>query len=148
MENFKGREFVVRRRFKEFLWLYQHLTNKYPGVIVPPVPEKHAIGRFEEDFVENRRVQLERMLRKLGAHNILQKDADFHLFLTSQSFQMEIQEKKQKTSLISKIGDAMTGASSAFSKHQEVDPVSDDNRILKVFTCRSGLKRKRIQSIN
>jgi hypothetical protein len=44
LENLKGQEFSVRRRFKEFLWLYQQLSNKYPGVIVPPPPEKHALG--------------------------------------------------------------------------------------------------------
>lgn len=50
--QFKKTDFSVQRRYKEFLWLYQQLSTNNPGVIVPPAPEKHAMGRFEEDFVE------------------------------------------------------------------------------------------------
>ena len=96
------------RRFREFLWLEEQLGNNHPGVIVPPTPEKNAIGRsranrntqllniptipgrFEEDFVENRRVLLERMLRKIVQHPILQADADLKLFLESESFDGDV----------------------------------------------------------
>jgi sorting nexin-1/2 len=41
---FKSNQATVQRRFKEFIWLYQQLLAHNPGVIVPPVPEKHALG--------------------------------------------------------------------------------------------------------
>ena len=34
----------MQRRFNHFVWLYEQLSNAYPGVIVPPIPEKQAIG--------------------------------------------------------------------------------------------------------
>ncbi|RUP35203.1 hypothetical protein BC936DRAFT_138511 [Jimgerdemannia flammicorona] len=42
---YKSPEFTVTRRYRDFLWLYNQLTNGNPGVVVPPVPEKHALGR-------------------------------------------------------------------------------------------------------
>jgi hypothetical protein len=41
---FRSSEMVVSRRYRDFLWLYNQLTVGNPGVIVPPVPEKHALG--------------------------------------------------------------------------------------------------------
>jgi sorting nexin-1/2 len=84
---------VVHRRFREFLTLNERLGDSNPGVIVPPPPEKHAIGRFEEDFVENRRVLLERMLRKIAKHPILQKDPDFRMFLEADDLKNHVRIK-------------------------------------------------------
>lgn len=88
--TFKNSEFFVHRRFKDFLWLNQQLSVSQPGVIVPPAPEKHAIGRFEQDFVENRRVQLERMLNKIAEHPVLQSDSLFRMFLEAESLQENV----------------------------------------------------------
>ncbi|CAG8441253.1 6977_t:CDS:10 [Diversispora eburnea] len=70
-DKFKSNDFTVLRRYRDFLWLYNQLTLRNPGVIVPPVPEKHAIGRFQDEFVENRRQALEKyeskgVLKSLG----------------------------------------------------------------------------------
>lgn len=82
---FRSSQMTIQRRFKEFLWLYSQLSEHNPGVIVPPVPEKHAIGRFEEDFVENRRYHLERMMQKISRHPILSKDPVLVSFLQGDS---------------------------------------------------------------
>ncbi|OAD69366.1 hypothetical protein PHYBLDRAFT_116611 [Phycomyces blakesleeanus NRRL 1555(-)] len=42
---FRSPECVVARRYRDFLWLYNQLTLGNPGVVVPPVPEKHALGK-------------------------------------------------------------------------------------------------------
>ena len=44
--GFKQRQFSAQRRFREFLWLAEQLAANNPGVVVPPAPEKHAIGIF------------------------------------------------------------------------------------------------------
>lgn len=36
------------------------LVETHPGLIVPPLPEKQVIGRFEDDFIEYRMRALER----------------------------------------------------------------------------------------
>jgi sorting nexin-1/2 len=87
---FRSSEFVVARRYRDFLWLYNQLTNGNPGVVVPPVPEKHALGRFQEEFVESRRIALERCLQKTVSHPMLYGDPDLKVFLESDSFNVEV----------------------------------------------------------
>ncbi|KAI8337979.1 Vps5 C terminal like-domain-containing protein [Chlamydoabsidia padenii] len=93
---FRSSEFVVARRYRDFLWLYNQLTNGNPGVVVPPVPEKHALGRFQDEFVESRRIALERCLQKTVSHPMLYGDPDLKVFLESESFNVEVRKKKKK----------------------------------------------------
>ncbi|POS88143.1 Vps5-domain-containing protein [Erysiphe pulchra] len=92
-------EFEVTRRYKDFLWLYNSLHANNPGIVVPPPPEKQAVGRFEQNFVESRRAALERMLNKIAAHPALQHDADLKIFLESESFNMDVKHKERKEPL-------------------------------------------------
>ncbi|KAI9736959.1 MAG: Vacuolar protein sorting-associated protein 5 [Cirrosporium novae-zelandiae] len=89
-------EFIVSRRYRDFLWLYSSLHSNNPGVVVPPPPEKQAVGRFDANFVESRRAALERMLNKTSTHPILQHDGDLKLFLESETFNMDVKHKENK----------------------------------------------------
>ncbi|SPQ21297.1 30e92cfd-e687-487f-9ed4-4e11597ced81 [Thermothielavioides terrestris] len=89
-------EFEVKRRYRDFLWLYNTLHANNPGVVVPPPPEKQAVGRFESNFVESRRAALEKMLNKIAAHPTLQLDADLKLFLESEAFNVDVKHKERK----------------------------------------------------
>lgn len=46
MPMFRSRQFSVKRRFSDFLGLYEKLSEKHAqnGFIVPPPPEKSLIG--------------------------------------------------------------------------------------------------------
>lgn len=90
-------EVVVTRRYKDFRWLYHQLQANNPGYIIPPPPLKQAVGRFNEQFVENRRFSLERMLQKISQSAVLQKDSDFLMFLQSTSFAGESKEREKIT---------------------------------------------------
>lgn len=92
-------EAVVLRRYTDFRWLYHQLQANHPGVIVPPPPTKQAVGRFNEQFVESRRAALERMVQKIAANAILQKDEDFILFLTLADFSNASKERERITGL-------------------------------------------------
>jgi sorting nexin-1/2 len=83
-------EYTVSRRYRDFLWIYNQLVDKYPGAIVPPVPEKHAIGRFQDEFVEARRAALEKCIRKISAIPLFQVDEDVRLFLESETFSTDV----------------------------------------------------------
>ncbi|KAJ1564564.1 Vacuolar protein sorting-associated protein 5, partial [Cladochytrium tenue] len=96
--GYRNSEFVVTRRYRDFLWLYTQLQERYPGAIVPPVPEKLAIGRFQLDFVETRRLALEKFVRKITAHRLLQEDADLRMFLESETFAVDVNQKKREDS--------------------------------------------------
>lgn len=93
---YKEPEFAVSRRYRDFLWLYNSLHSNNPGVVVPPPPEKQAVGRFDSSFVESRRSALERMLNKTATHSILQHDADLKIFLESDAFNMDVKHREHK----------------------------------------------------
>jgi len=59
---------AVLRRYSDFLWLFERLHVERAGAIVPPIPEKQPVGRFSPAFVEDRRVNLERFLRRVAVH--------------------------------------------------------------------------------
>jgi sorting nexin-1/2 len=61
-----------------------------PGVVVPPAPEKNTFGRFDDSFVQQRRLALEKCIQKTANHPILGKDPDLKMFLESDSFSMDV----------------------------------------------------------
>ncbi|KJZ77702.1 hypothetical protein HIM_02879 [Hirsutella minnesotensis 3608] len=96
---YKQPEFEVKRRYRDFLWLYNTLHGNNPGYVVPPPPEKQAVGRFNSNFVESRRAALEKMLNKIAGHPTLQHDADLKLFLESEAFNVDIKHKERRDPL-------------------------------------------------
>lgn len=59
---------AVLRRYSDFFWLYVRLHKERAGSIVPPIPEKQAVSRFSTTFVEERRVQLQKFIRRVAVH--------------------------------------------------------------------------------
>jgi sorting nexin-1/2 len=123
-KGYRNSDFTVSRRYRDFLWLYTQLHNNNPGVIIPPPPEKQAVGRFEADFVESRRAALERMLNKSAAHPILQHDGDLKLFLESDAFNVDIKNKERKDPGLGEskgmFGSMLSGSSGKFVEHDDV----------------------------
>ncbi|KAI1342187.1 vacuolar sorting protein [Xylariaceae sp. FL0016] len=95
-KGYKQPEFEVKRRYRDFLWLYNTMHGNNPGVIVPPPPEKQALNRFDSNFVESRRAALEKMCNKIAAHPTLQRDPDLKLFLESESFNIDVKHKERR----------------------------------------------------
>lgn len=128
---YRNSEFTVSRRFRDFLWLYNQLHNNNPGIIVPPPPEKQAVGRFEQDFIESRRQALERMLNKTAAHHQLQHDSDLKLFLESDAFNVEVKHREKKEPLVaeSKGMFSSIGLGSSVQKFVEHDDWFHDRRV-------------------
>eukprot|EP01031_Cornospumella_fuschlensis_P036363 gene36363-44111_t len=79
--GFVGGTFVVDRRYSDFSWLVGQLSSQHPGVIVPPIPEKQAVGRFSAEFVESRRRALEKFLVRVLEHSELGRSHWLVLFL-------------------------------------------------------------------
>ncbi|XP_020376410.2 sorting nexin-1 [Rhincodon typus] len=90
---FKRKDFSVKRRFSDFLGLYDRLSEKHSqnGFIVPPPPEKSLIGMTKvkvgkedsssAEFLERRRAALERYLQRIIKHPTLLQDPDVREFL-------------------------------------------------------------------
>jgi sorting nexin-1/2 len=69
--DFSYGQFSVLRRYSDFCWLYEQLCFAQPGVIVPPPPDKQAVGRFSAEFIESRRRALEKFMNRVLAHPTL-----------------------------------------------------------------------------
>ncbi|CAM4772641.1 unnamed protein product [Rotaria magnacalcarata] len=65
-----GNRFVARR-YKHFDWFHTQLTNKFRFICIPPLPGKQITGRFEQEFVAERRRQLEMWLNRICRHPVL-----------------------------------------------------------------------------
>ncbi|KAJ2717168.1 Vacuolar protein sorting-associated protein vps5 [Coemansia spiralis] len=83
---FRDHDMVVRRRYRDFDWLIQELVARHPGVVVPAIPEKQSMGRFEDGFVEARRAGLEGCLARISRHPVLWNDDVFRMFLSADDF--------------------------------------------------------------
>ncbi|WIA39527.1 hypothetical protein OEZ86_005618 [Tetradesmus obliquus] len=73
----------VIRRFRDFVHLEGQLAEKHKGVILPPLPEKNAVQKFQmsQEFIEDRRRALQVFLNRVAAHPVLAKSASLQLFL-------------------------------------------------------------------
>jgi sorting nexin-1/2 len=76
-----ARIFVVQRRYSDFEWLQSQLSHDFPGIIIPPLPEKSFIGRFSSDFVEARQRGLEKFMLRILNHKLLSKCKDLPTFV-------------------------------------------------------------------
>eukprot|EP00033_Pygsuia_biforma_P001696 GCRY01001900.1.p1 GENE.GCRY01001900.1~~GCRY01001900.1.p1 ORF type:complete len:514 (-),score=64.58 GCRY01001900.1:24-1565(-) len=61
-------QWSVTRRFKDFEWLQTGLEKIFPFAVLPSLPVKKLAGRFEENFLEDRRRMLERYLNIAAEH--------------------------------------------------------------------------------
>ncbi|GAY58157.1 hypothetical protein CUMW_184970, partial [Citrus unshiu] len=85
--EFNGSEFSVRRRFRDVVTLADRLAESYRGFFIPPRPDKNVVESQvmqKQEFVEQRRVALEKYLRRLAAHLVIRKSDEFKLFLQVQ----------------------------------------------------------------
>lgn len=55
--------FEGKRRYNEFYLIRNALTVNWPGIYIPSVPEKKAIGNKDIAFILERRYYLERFLK-------------------------------------------------------------------------------------
>jgi len=86
---FRLKEYVVRRRYSDFEWLRSELERD-SKIVVPPLPEKawrrqlpfrNDEGIFDEEFIEQRRKQLEVFINKVAGHPLAQNERCLHMFL-------------------------------------------------------------------
>ncbi|KAK7462902.1 hypothetical protein VKT23_007481 [Stygiomarasmius scandens] len=61
---------TVQRRYSHFVLMHTALTRRLPGIALPPLPEKQYAGRFNQDFVEARRGDLERYIDRVVRHPV------------------------------------------------------------------------------
>mmetsp|Transcript_4846 Transcript_4846/g.12497 ORF Transcript_4846/g.12497 Transcript_4846/m.12497 type:complete len:486 (-) Transcript_4846:407-1864(-) len=101
LPQFQLGEFRVARRYRDFDWLFHQLADNWPGVIVPPLPEKALAGRvtgvgFTPEFIESRRKALELFLRRVTSHAELQQAECVQVFLEASEDALEAAKASSK----------------------------------------------------
>ncbi|KAF8397195.1 hypothetical protein HHK36_016102 [Tetracentron sinense] len=87
MPEFGGSEFNVRRRFKDVVTLSDRLSESYRGFFIPPRPDKNVVESQvmqKQEFVEQRRVALEKYLCRLAEHPVIKNSEELMVFLKVQ----------------------------------------------------------------
>ncbi|KAI8328053.1 hypothetical protein BC941DRAFT_445716 [Chlamydoabsidia padenii] len=97
VETFKSSQpKPVRRRFQDFVWLYNSLCLELPACTIPYLPKKHRLkyvkgDRFDKDFIERRRLGLQWFLNRIARHPLLQASQYTRVFLESGDFKNDKQ---------------------------------------------------------
>ncbi|XP_059622500.1 sorting nexin lst-4 [Phlebotomus argentipes] len=94
----------VSRRYKHFDWLHGRLVEKFSLIPIPPLPDKQISGRYEEQFIEHRRVQLQEFVDWMCRHPVLSSCEVWMHFLTCTD------EKKWKVGKRTAEKDPLVGA--------------------------------------
>ena len=151
---------TVFRRYNDFLWLHETLSvaPAYSGFLIPPIPDKGMIGRFGEDFVEDRRRGLELFLRRILTHPVLRHAEDVRTFLQAneQSFAVTRSAKKRPasssaanpTGVVSFLKERVSDISSAFQSAKAHDRSPDDVACEKAADYAMALEHELIELHN
>mmetsp|Transcript_39706 Transcript_39706/g.60850 ORF Transcript_39706/g.60850 Transcript_39706/m.60850 type:complete len:311 (+) Transcript_39706:22-954(+) len=68
------------RRFNEFYKLHNKLEERWPGIPIPNLPPKKAIGNKDIKFINERRFYLERFMKKVSVFEFLLNSQEFLIF--------------------------------------------------------------------
>ncbi|XP_022244062.1 sorting nexin lst-4-like [Limulus polyphemus] len=110
----------VSRRYKHFDWLHERLEAKFTPIPIPPLPDKQVSGRYQKEFVEHRRLQLQMWVDKICRHPILCQSDVWNHFITCTD------EKRWKAGKRKAEKDELVGASFFLAiqpPEQLLDPV-------------------------
>lgn len=94
-----GSETTVRRRYKDFEWLYYLLQQKYKNLLIPVLPEKSLISYItgdEAEFIDIRKRHLKIFLEKLLRKEYLKEENYLYQFLALDDAKFYLYRKKTK----------------------------------------------------
>ncbi|KAL7096575.1 hypothetical protein ACP275_10G086800 [Erythranthe tilingii] len=103
LPEYEGPEKIVIRRYSDFIWLRDRISEKYKGVFIPPLPEKSTVEkfRFSAEFIEMRRQALDVFVNRIASHHELQQSEDLRIFLQADEQTME-RARSQETGIFKK----------------------------------------------
>ncbi|EKX49074.1 hypothetical protein GUITHDRAFT_68216 [Guillardia theta CCMP2712] len=89
---FGEREFAVRRKYNDFIWLRNVLAADYPHFLVPVLAEKEKLpaqASHEEQVIRRRCEQLQSFMNRVCNHHVLSQSKDLLLFLETKVWALE-----------------------------------------------------------
>ncbi|XP_021925634.1 sorting nexin-7-like [Zootermopsis nevadensis] len=98
--EFDETEYVVRRRYNDFIWLRQKLVDAFPTHLIPPLPGKHTLlaqlDRYSKEFIMARMALLHRFLNRVANHPVLSCNQSVKIFLTAKPSEFSIHRKSRQ----------------------------------------------------
>lgn len=129
--EFEEGEYIVRRRYNDFIWLRQKLVDAYPTHIIPPMPGKHTLlaqlDRYSKEFIIARMKLLHVFLNRVVNHPILSCDKNLHIFLTTKPAEFLIHRKNRGNVLV-KVTDSLQNIATTYTmkqRHFEFEQIRD-----------------------
>lgn len=140
----------VFRRYSDFLWLRTVLVKSFPGVFIPPLPEKKVLGNKDNAFVESRRIDLQRWLQRVVVRAFLAEHESVNLFLhrATASFDDEAKSMQKATEAkpVHEIVSLYMDLFPELARLPANDKANDDVDALAEFLKQSELKMNALQS--
>jgi sorting nexin-4 len=121
----------TRRRYKDFVFLRDHLVKDFPACVVPPLPGKQRLeyvtgDRFSPEFMERRRIDLDIFLRRLARHPTLQRSSLLRAFFESKEWHVIMHQHvahppipENSAGIIENLSDTLLNAFSRVRKPDE-----------------------------
>lgn len=137
--EFGGSEFGVRRRFRDVVTLSDRLAEAYRGFFIPPRPDKNVVESQvmqKQEFVEQRRVALEKYLRRLLAHPVIKKSDELKVFLQVQGrfpLPMTTDVASRMLDGAAKLPKQLFGETAPVAPHEVVQPAKGGRDLLRLF---------------
>ena len=87
--------FEVHRRYSDFEWLRNILSQLYINCILPPIPKKNFGDRFNENLISKRQRGLEKFLNGLIIHPLIKHSEILYDFLSNKNEEQFYNNKKK-----------------------------------------------------
>lgn len=133
-----GNEIMVRRRFRDVVLLADRLSEAYRGYFVPSRPDKSVVDSQvmqTHDFVEQRRVAIEKYLKRLAEHPVIGKSDEFKLFMeTRSSFSLAVSNELEGVGRLPVLEQHLFGEDSGMGSSEESGQSARGGRdLMKLF---------------
>ncbi|BES93818.1 Hypothetical protein NTJ_06627 [Nesidiocoris tenuis] len=144
----KTEEYVVRRRYSDFLWLRNKLIESFPTLVVPALPAKHSVieqlDRYSRPFILSRMAMLHSYLQRLTGHPVFSCCPTLKVFLTAKSSEFTMRSKVSPGIL-----DRLTGSLPFLTGISARRAASNPEfKSIKTYVNNLGQKLTAIQSVN
>ena len=146
---FNSSQYVVKRRYHDFVWLREKLEEEYPTFIIAPLPSKFVVkgmlDRFSLEFTRKRCSALNVFMQRLVNHPVVSCSDHLKTFLTSENF-----SAAGKQGILARVsGSFMRSSVSTPEYHSIVESVTEfGDKIAVVDRISERLLAEKIELVN
>ncbi|KAK0628975.1 PXA domain-containing protein [Bombardia bombarda] len=109
-EKMPAATWVITRRYSEFLDLHQKLRSRYPSVRNLDFPRRRMVMKLQSEFLQKRRVALEKYLRELLLLPDVCRSRDLRAFLSQSVINpqgQDLMDREDKKDMITRLYDSV-----------------------------------------